>query len=193
MQAQIILYSLIILIYFIFKVRKGYNKRSIVNRLGLSLPYYKYYLYALLLAIISIVITWVLFWIFPVNFSILKQTTYSNYTFEKISLQVIIFIFFRELVFITFGEELFFRGLIGRFFFNKFNFIKANLLQTIFFLIPHFLLLTISLKLFPILITISISAWFLGWLTYKSNSIYPAVLTHTLVNTFSIIYFLSQT
>ncbi|SHI48787.1 hypothetical protein SAMN05443429_10226 [Cruoricaptor ignavus] len=190
---QIILYSLIILIYFIFKVRKGQDKRSIICRHGISLPYCKYYLYALFIAIFSIVITWVLFWIFPFDFSILKKTTYNNYSFENISLKVIIFIFFRELVFITFGEELFFRGLIGRFLFNKFNFTKGNLLQTIVFLIPHLLLLTISLKLFPILITIAISAWFLGWLTYKSNSIFPAVLTHTLVNTFSILLFLSQT
>lgn len=189
---QFILYILIILLYTIHKKRKGYSIDFILNHIGLSFSYAKYYYFAILVAFFSSLLAWILFILFPVDHSLLTQTSYKNYNISDISLFTVILVFFGELIFVSFGEELLFRGLIGGYLFKKFSFLVANLFQMLIFLLPHLLLLSISLKLFPFIITIMISAWFLGWLRFKSDSVLPCIITHTIVNTLSIIYFFSN-
>jgi|AntRauTorcE11898_2_1112593.scaffolds.fasta_scaffold09429_2 membrane protease YdiL (CAAX protease family) len=190
---QLLIYISIILIYTFYKKKKGQSLKLTSKRLGLSLSYGKYYLWGVLIAAFSILFSWLILSFFPFEISLLNDSAYSNYDIKEISLISILFVLLKELVYVTFGEELIFRGLIGGYLFKKFNFIVANTLQTIIFLLPHLLLLFISLKLYPFLLIIMFAGWFLGWLRYKSNSIFPGVLAHTIVNTFSIIYFFAIT
>ncbi|SUX43968.1 CPBP family intramembrane glutamic endopeptidase [Chryseobacterium indoltheticum] len=186
---QLFIYLLAILIYFIYKKKKGLKNQEILKRLGLSFSYSTYYLLGVLFSILSLLVAWVIFYLFPIEEDLLKQTSYKNYNISTFSLIPVFLIFVRELVFIAFGEELLFRGLFGGHFFRKFSYVKANIFQTIIFLIPHILLLFVSLKLLPILFLTFLSGWLLGWLRYKSDSIFPGVLMHSLTNTISIIVF----
>lgn len=190
---QLLIYISIILIYTYFKKKKGQSLILTSKRLGLSFSYGKYYLWGVLIASFSILFSWLILSIFPFEISLLNDTAFNNYDIKEISFTSILFIMLKELVYVALGEELIFRGLIGGYLFKKFKFYIANVLQTIIFLLPHLLLLFISIKFGPFLLIIMFAGWFLGWLSFKSNSIFPGLLAHTLVNTISIIYFFSIT
>lgn len=189
--AQIFFYLIIIFIYFLVKKRKKLSTKEIFLRLGFSFSYAKYYIIAVGISLITIFIAIILLYLFPLDLSILANTTFSYYKGYDLTFITFLIIFLRELLFIAFGEEIFFRGLIGGLLFRKFSFKLANLFQTLIFLLPHLLLLLVSMQLLPFLIVIIISGWFLGWLRHKSDSIFPGILTHTLTNTIAIILMLN--
>jgi hypothetical protein len=58
----------------------------------------------------------------------------------------------------------------------------GNTVQALVFLVPHLLLLTVGLGIWPILIVQLIAGWLLGWLRFRSGSILPAWLVHSLTN-----------
>lgn len=191
--AHLFIYAAIIAAYYFYKKKKGFRRLEITNQMGLSFSGSgKYYSLAIGIALISINIAWLLLSFFPINPELLQQTSYKNHHIHNFTITAILLIFLKELFFTVLGEELFFRGLVGGYLFNKYSFKTANLLQTIIFLLPHTALLFISIGFYPILIVIAVSAFMLGWLRYKSSSIFPGVLSHTLVNTASIIYFYSN-
>lgn len=86
------------------------------------------------------------------------------------------------IIFRAFGEEIFFRGLLGGVFMRRLGFGWGNLLQAVVFLIPHLPLLLIDLRLWPLLPIQFATGWLLGWLRYKSGSFVPSGLLHALVN-----------
>lgn len=189
--AQIFLYLFIILIYFLVKKRKKLTTKEIFKLLGFSFSLPKSYLYSIGISLFSILIAILLLTIFPLNLSLLENTTFSHYKEFDLTILSLSLIFLRELIFIALGEELFFRGLIGGVLFRNFSFFKANIFQTLIFLLPHLFLLFISIQLLPFLIIIIISGWLLGWLRYKSDSIFPCILAHSLTNTIAIILMLN--
>ena len=97
-----------------------------------------------------------------------------------------------------FGEELFFRGLIGKRFCNRYGFKKGNIIQALFFGLWHgigfpimIIFFTVSeqanisyLRIFIIFISSTIlgalGGWILGYVTEKTakGSIIPAILIH---------------
>lgn len=192
LPVQLFIYLVIITCYIIYKKKKSFNYSKIFSRLGFSFSSLNDYLLALLLAVLLLALAGLIFHFFPIDRVFLRETAYKNYNIPSITFSVVFLVFMKELFFTATGEELFFRGLIGGYFFRKYSFMKANILQTIVFTLPHALLLLISMKLFPILILIFISGWILGWLRYKSHSILPGILAHSLVNTGSILLFYSN-
>ena len=80
------------------------------------------------------------------------------------------------------GEEIFFRGLLGGWLIRRFGFRNGNLIQALIFLLPHFLLLLVGLDLWPILAVQFVAGWLLGWLRFRSESILPGWLAHSLIN-----------
>lgn len=192
LPAQLFIYLVIVTCYIIYKKKKSFNYNDIFSRLGFSFSFLNYYLLALLLAALSFALAVLMFHFFPIDRVVIQETAYKNYNISTVTFPVVFLIFMKELFYTAIGEELFFRGLIGGYFFRNYSFIKANILQTIVFTLPHALLLLISMKLLPLLILISISGWILGWLRYKSHSILPGILAHSLVNTTSILLFYSN-
>jgi membrane protease YdiL (CAAX protease family) len=75
-------------------------------------------------------------------------------------------------------------------FIRRFGFLIGNLLQSIVFLLPHLFLLTVSITLWPILIPQFIAGWLYGWLLYKSGSILPSWIAHSLSNAFGAMAFM---
>lgn len=64
-----------------------------------------------------------------------------------------------------------------------------NALQSLAFLLPHLLLLTISTRFWPLLIAQLIGGWIYGWLCDRSNSILPGWLAHSLGNALGALLF----
>ena len=107
---------------------------------------------------------------------------YARFGFSPLSILIAIL---NESFFTALGEESFFRGLLGGWFFRRFGFPVGNTLQTLVFLLPHFLTLLAGVYLWPLLVFPVILGWLNGWLRYKSDSILPGMLVHGLGNTLS--------
>lgn len=96
-----------------------------------------------------------------------------------------------ESVFVALGEEIFFRGFLGRMLVRGLEFQVGNFMQACIFLLPHLLILTISTTLWPILIPQFIAGWMYGWLTHRSDSIVPSWIAHALSNAFAALPFMA--
>ncbi len=90
-----------------------------------------------------------------------------------------------EFFFTALGEEVFFRGLLGGWLMRRLGFQIGNALQTLIFLIPHALILLVSVSFWPLLIAPIVLGWLNGWLRYKSESILHGMFIHALANTLS--------
>lgn len=186
---QIFVYIAIILVYYTRKYRKGQNIKASSAFIGLSFSSIKYYILGILISLISVIIAWFIFKYLPIDTKAFQSTIFNGNQIEAFSFKLILILFLKQLIFTAFGEEVLFRGLIGGVLFNKYNYIKANLLQSIIFVIPHTLLLLISFSFLPFILLQFISGWLLGWLRYKSKSIIPSTISHSITNTISIILF----
>jgi membrane protease YdiL (CAAX protease family) len=118
----------------------------------------------------------------------IAQTVYSDWS---LGISTFMLAFLREAVYVALGEEILFRGFLGGILFRRMGFVLGNIIQSILFLIPHLLLLTISVKLWPLLIAQFIGGWLYGWLFHKSDSILPSWLSHSLGNAFGAMVFMS--
>ena len=114
----------------------------------------------------------------------------SQYAVLTLGLQSFFIALLREGIFVALGEELFFRGFLGGLLIRRFGFQIGNLLQAIIFLLPHLLILTVSTTLWPILIPQFIVGWIYGLLLYKSGSILPSWIAHSLSNAFGAVAFM---
>lgn len=80
------------------------------------------------------------------------------------------------------GEEIFFRGLLGGVLFRRLGFVRGNLLQAVFFLVPHLVLLLIDARLWLIIPVQFAAGWLLGWLRHKTGTFLPGAAVHAIVN-----------
>jgi len=94
------------------------------------------------------------------------------------------FALLREAFYVALGEEIFFRGLLGGWLEQRFGFMKGNTIQDLIFLLPHLLLLLVSLSLWVVVVVQFLAGWVLGWLRSRSGSILPGWLAHSLMNAF---------
>ncbi len=184
---QPILFSIPVIIYYFFQKRKGKSNTEITENLGLTISQLKYYVFGILIAAISIGLTYLLLkFVSPDIFENenIGTNIYRNWT---LSFGTIILAFCRETIYVTFGEELFFRGFLAGILIRKFGLAVGNILQALIFLLPHLLLLTINTDFWIFVIIIAIMGWILGLLRHNSKSIFPGLLTHSIVNTFAAI------
>ena len=129
-----------------------------------------------------------LVWLVPrlVSPDILQNPTLgtSYYAGWTRSITAFLLAWLREAIYVALGEEVFFRGLLGGWLIRRFGFAIGNSVQALIFLLPHLLLLTVSLSLWPLLIAQLAAGWLLGWLRHRSGSILPGWLVHSLSNAF---------
>jgi uncharacterized protein len=110
-------------------------------------------------------------------------TTLYYYAHLGLSVPAILSAFLNETFFTALGEEAFFRGLLGGWLMRRFGFLVGNSLQTLIFLLPHVTVLLVAPSFWPVLVFPVLLGWVNGWLRYKSDSIFPGMLIHAVVNT----------
>ena len=146
-----------------------------------------YYLWALLAPLLTAIpLILLAIFVFPDLYRHPPQgTTLYYYAHLGFSFSSIGIAFLNEFFFTALGEEVFFRGLVGGWLMRRFGFLVGNTLQTLIFLLPHFLTLLVAAYLWPLLAFPALLGWLNGWLRYKSDSVLPGMLVHALGNTLS--------
>ncbi|HLZ55993.1 MAG TPA: CPBP family intramembrane glutamic endopeptidase [Ktedonosporobacter sp.] len=144
-----------------------------------------YYLWALLfVAVSTIPLVLLALFVFPdLYHHPSRGVTLYYYARLGFSLSSVLIAFFNEFFFTALGEEVFFRGLVGGWLMRRFGFGVGNVLQAIVFLLPHLVVLFVDVRFWPLLLAPLILGWFAGWLRYKSESIFPGMIIHSLGNT----------
>jgi membrane protease YdiL (CAAX protease family) len=182
--AQLILFSIPSLIYFTVQRRRGENWRDVLENLGLKKCNYIFYLESVGVAFVIGSLMWLALRMVPS--SVLKNpgVSVSIYADWSLSLSSFMFALLREAFYVTLGEEVLFRGLLGGYLERHFGFIRGNTLQALVFLLPHLLLLLVSSSFWVVVIVQFLAGWVLGWLRSRSGSILPSWLVHSLMNAF---------
>lgn len=118
------------------------------------------------------------------------NVTVSQYEGLSLGAGTILLVLFRETFYAALGEELLFRGLLGGVLFRRLGFILGNGFQTSLFLLPHLGLLAVSTDLWRLVFVQLVISWLLGWLRFRSGSIFPGWATHALANTLGAVVLL---
>lgn len=130
-------------------------------------------------------LAWAAFSIIPVKVLDDPRASTSAYAGVTLTAGTFLMALLREAVYVALGEEVFFRGFLGGWLNRRLGFAAGNVVQSLVFVLPHLLLLTLSLRLWPLTLVQLIAGWLMGWLRYRSDSILPSWLAHTLINTLS--------
>jgi uncharacterized protein len=188
---QPILFSIPSIIYVFIQRKRKLDWNLIFKNIGLKGAQAKYMAIGLGMGLLTGILSLLLPNILPVD--ILNQPSIAQSVYAEWPLGVSSFLlaFLREAVYVALGEEIFFRGFLGKLLFRKLGFTAGNLIQSIVFLLPHLLLLTVSLQLWPLLIAQFIGAWIFGWLCYRTDSILPSWFAHSLGNAFGALIFMA--
>ncbi len=187
------IYSIPVIVYALVVKWKGEaNWREIMRRLGLTLGEGRFYLWSLVFSLLSIVASLGVLQLVPAVVINEKNMATSRFVGQQLTMMSLLSAFFFGFFETGLGEELFFRGLIGGWLGRRTRLWVANVIQAAIFTLPHLLLLTIEMRLWPIAIALPfVSGLMLGWLRLKSDSIFPGWIVHGLVNTFSAISVMS--
>ena len=142
----------------------------------------EYFLWGLGVAILTGGLAWLAFRFIPPNALQSPNINISDYVGWTLSVTSFLLAWLREAIYVALGEEIFFRGLLGGWLVRRFGFAVGNTVQALIFLLPHLLLLLVSLSLWLIILVQLLAGWLLGWLRYHSDSILPGWLAHSLIN-----------
>lgn len=180
--AQLILFSIPSLIYFIVQRRRGEKWRSVLENLGLKGCKGTYFLEGLGVVVAFGGLMWLVLRVVPYNLLESPKVSTSVYTGWSLSMSSFMFVLLREAFYVALGEEVFFRGLLGGWLEQRFGFMKGNTMQAFVFLLPHLLLLLVSLSFWVVVVVQFLAGWVMGWLRSRSGSIMPGWLAHSLMN-----------
>jgi hypothetical protein len=139
-------------------------------------------LWSLAVLALLALLAWGAFQVVPAGLLAGDNVSTAQYVGWQRSLTSFMLACLREAFYVALGEEIFFRGFIGGCLVRRWGFAVGNTVQALVFLVPHLLLLTVGLGIWPILIVQLIAGWLLGWLRFRSGSILPAWLVHSLTN-----------
>lgn len=178
------------LAYIVVLRVRGQTWRHALSLVGCQGTSIRYLLIGLLIGVIPGVFTFLYSQSIPVEILESPKIATSQYAGLSPSLATFITVLLREAFFTALGEEIFFRGFLGGWLIRRFGFFIGNLLQAVVFLLPHLFLLTVSITLWPILIPQFIAGWLYGWLLYKSGSILPSWIAHSISNAFGAMAFM---
>jgi uncharacterized protein len=187
---QLFLLSLPSIIYIIVLRRRAASWREAFSRVGWVGGPPVWYLWALGATLILGLLGFFAFQQIPPEILDHPNLAASQYAGLTLGLSAILIILVREAFYVALGEEVFFRGFLGGWLFRRLGFRVGNLIQAVIFLLPHLLLLMVSIELWIILPVQFLAGWVYGWLRYRSGSILPGWLSHTLINVSGALAFL---
>jgi membrane protease YdiL (CAAX protease family) len=180
--AQLLIFSIPSIIYFIFQIRRGEKWRSVLNTLGLKGCKVTFYLEGVGIAIAAGGLMRLVLRMVPSSVLESPMVSVSVYAGWSLTLWSFMFALLREAFYVALGEEVFFRGMLGGWLMRRFGFMKGNTVQALVFLLPHLLLLLVSLSFWVVVVVQFLAGWAIGWLRYRSGSIFPGWLAHSLMN-----------
>jgi len=180
--AQLILFSIPSLIYFTSQIRRGEKWRSVLKNLGLNGCNGAFYLAGVGVAVAVGGLMLLVLRMVPSSVLESPMVSVSVYAGWPLSLSSFMYALLREAFYVTLGEEILFRGLLGGYLERRFGFMKGNTVQAFIFLLPHLLLLLVSLSFWAVVVVQFLAGWVMGWLRSRSGSILPSWLTHSLMN-----------
>jgi membrane protease YdiL (CAAX protease family) len=179
---QLIVLTIPVLIYVAVHRWRGEKWSEAFGNAGWKTCGPIYFLWSLGVAILTGGLAWLAFRFVPPNALQSPNINISDYAGWTLSVTSFLLAWLREAIYVALGEEIFFRGLLGGWLVRRFGFAVGNTVQALIFLLPHFLLLLVSLSLWPIILVQLLAGWLLGWLRYHSDSILPGWLAHSLIN-----------
>ena len=179
---QLIVLSLPSLIYIVIRKRRGDKWNEVFEKIGCQGSRPIYFLWSLCVIILVGGLGWLAFQAVPTNILQDPNINISDYSGWTLSVTSFLLVWLREAIYVALGEEIFFRGFLGGWLVRRLGFAIGNTVQALIFIIPHLLLLLVSLDLWPIIVVQLIAGWLLGWLRYRSNSILPGWFAHSLTN-----------
>lgn len=181
---QLIVFSIPSLIYVTVRGRRGEKWNEVFRKIGWQGSRPIYFLWSLGAMIIVGGLGWLAFQAVPSEVLQDPNINISDYAGWTLSVTSFLLVWLREAIYVALGEEILFRGFLGGWLVRRLGFAVGNTVQALVFLLPHLLLLLVSRSLWPIIIVQLIAGWLLGWLRYRSNSILPGWLAHSLTNAF---------
>lgn len=91
--------------------------------------------------------------------------------------------FWNTAVVTALSEEILFRGFLAGLLHRRMPLGWANLAQATLFVLPHLLILTVDVRLWPFaVVSPLISGLIFGWLRLRYGSIYPGWIVHGIAN-----------
>ncbi len=175
------------LVYFAIQLIRRRPWRKAARELGWALPTWRNLGEAALVLLALAGIAAVAFRLIPPGALQSEVMNTAAYTGWPSNLGSLVLIFLLELLNRALPEEVFFRGWLGGFMIRRFGFWVGNTLQTLVFLIPHLLLLTVTLALWPIIVVQIAAGWLQGWLRWRSESVIPSALVHAITNVLGVL------
>jgi len=181
---QLIVFSIPSLVYAAVRRRRGEKWSEVLGKIGWQGSPPVYFLWGLGVMIIVGGLGWLAFQAVPSEVLQDPNVNISDYAGWTLGVASFLLVWLREAIYVALGEEILFRGFLGGWLIRRLGFAIGNTLQAFVFLLPHLLLLLVSLSLWPVIIVQLVAGWLLGWLRYRSNSIFPGWLAHSLTNAF---------
>jgi membrane protease YdiL (CAAX protease family) len=181
---QLVVLSIPSLVYIAVQKQRGKPWKQVLSNLGWQGFQLTDLLWGLGVLAVLALLAWGAFQIIPSGLLQGDSVSTAQYAGWQRNLTSFLLAWLREAFYVALGEEIFFRGLLGGWLVRRWGFAVGNTAQALIFLLPHLFLLTLGLAVWPILIVQLIAGWLLGWLRYRSGSILPAWLVHSLTNAF---------
>ena len=181
---QLIVLTVPSLVYVAVRRWRGERWDEVLGKIGWRGSRPVYFLWSLGVVIVVGGLGWLAFQAVPAEVLQNPSFNISDYAGWTLSLTSFLLVWLREAIYIALGEEIFFRGFLGGWLVRRLGFAFGNTVQAFLFLLPHLFLLLVSRSLWLVIIVQLVAGWLLGWLRYRSNSILPGWLAHSLTNAF---------
>lgn len=177
----IIIWLIPSLLYYFINKNRGMDKKTALGNLGLRWCKLKFILFGIIIGILSVVLT-----VYVIRLNIFPEYVSefidSNNYDLPITVKSFVLIFLLVGITTGLGEEVFFRGFLGGILIRKTNFHIGNGIQALVFAIFHFIPVAFfnpNLIIFSLIYSF-IFGYIFGILYYKSGSIIPSALAHSL-------------
>jgi hypothetical protein len=179
---QLIVLTVPSLVYVVVRRRRGDRWHEVLGKIAWQGSRTVFFLWGLGVVIVVGGLGWLAFQAVPSEVLQDPSINVSDYAGWAFSLSSFLLVWLREAIYVALGEEVFFRGFLGGWLFRRLGFARGNIVQALVFLLPHLLLLLVSRRLWPVILVQLIAGWLLGLLRYRSNSLLPGWLAHSLAN-----------